>query len=137
MNPWLFGGIIFIGTWISMMISTVNGASCPILVNILNILKITSISYFSFSIFLSISSLHISFFFLLIINFLYILHFSVIFYNFSLILNLGSSFFHYFLQNGYLIDFIFLFSITIYKRYFPLKVFIFFLLSFYIFNVSN
>ncbi|XP_023331015.1 uncharacterized protein LOC111703346 [Eurytemora carolleeae] len=33
----LFGGVLFVGTWISMMVSTVNGASTPILATILQI----------------------------------------------------------------------------------------------------
>ena len=31
-HPFVFGGVIFLGTWISMMVSTVNGAGMPILV---------------------------------------------------------------------------------------------------------
>ena len=31
-HPFVFGGVLFIGTWISMMISTVNGAGTPIMV---------------------------------------------------------------------------------------------------------
>merc|ERR1719397_232870 len=30
-HPFVFGGILFLGTWISMIISTVNGAGIPIL----------------------------------------------------------------------------------------------------------
>ena len=33
-HPFVFGGVIFLGTWISMIVSTVNGAGTPILVNI-------------------------------------------------------------------------------------------------------
>jgi hypothetical protein len=32
-HPLLFGAVIFVGAWISMMVSTVNGASTPILVS--------------------------------------------------------------------------------------------------------
>ena len=32
-HPFVFGGVIFLGTWISMIVSTVNGAGTPILVN--------------------------------------------------------------------------------------------------------
>ena len=31
-HPYVFGGVIFLGTWISMMVSTVNGAGTPIIV---------------------------------------------------------------------------------------------------------
>ena len=31
-HPFVFGRVLFMGTWISMMISTVNGAGTPILV---------------------------------------------------------------------------------------------------------
>jgi len=33
----LFGGVILVGTWISMMVSTVNGASTPILANMMSL----------------------------------------------------------------------------------------------------
>jgi len=36
-HPFIFGGVIFIGTWISMMVSTVNGASTPILANVFRV----------------------------------------------------------------------------------------------------
>jgi hypothetical protein len=35
-HPLLFGGVIFVGAWISMMVSTVNGASTPIIVSLLH-----------------------------------------------------------------------------------------------------
>ena len=31
-HPFVFGGVIFLGTWVSMMVSTVNGAGTPIVV---------------------------------------------------------------------------------------------------------
>lgn len=36
-NAFLFGGVIFIGTWVSMMVSTINGAATPILANMLKL----------------------------------------------------------------------------------------------------
>ena len=33
-HPFVFGGVLFLGTWLSMMISTVNGAGTPVLVRL-------------------------------------------------------------------------------------------------------
>ena len=33
----MFGGVIFLGTWISMMVSTVNGAGTPVLAKLLKL----------------------------------------------------------------------------------------------------
>ena len=44
-HPFVFGGVIFLGTWISMIVSTVNGAGTPILVNIFTWSMETNIIY--------------------------------------------------------------------------------------------
>ena len=36
-HPFVFGGVIFLGTWISMMVSTVNGAGTPVLARLLRL----------------------------------------------------------------------------------------------------
>jgi len=36
-HPFVFGGVLFVGTWISMMVSTVNGAGTPILAQLMQL----------------------------------------------------------------------------------------------------
>ena len=36
-HPLVFGGVIFLGTWISMMVSTVNGAGTPVLARLMRL----------------------------------------------------------------------------------------------------
>ena len=39
-HPFVFGLVLFLGTWLSMMISTVNGAGTPVLVMMMRVMKV-------------------------------------------------------------------------------------------------